>query len=103
MVWQRPRARGTKSGLPIGRPPTYTKEQLHQAEEILDASPGMSLSELGRHVGMDRKTLRRKLKEKINYSVLFILHLWMKETLKKCYLIKPKLLERLMYCFIIRF
>jgi len=56
------RAKGTKSGLPIGKPPSYTQEQLRQARALFEASPGISLAEISRVVGMDRKTLRRRLK-----------------------------------------
>lgn len=56
------RIRGTKSGKAIGRPPTYSIEQLEQANQLLRNNPHISLSELSRRVGMDRKTLKRKLR-----------------------------------------
>lgn len=56
---------GTKSGRPIGRPPTYTPEQWEKAQEILAERPEISLSELSRLTDMDRHTLRRKIELEI--------------------------------------
>lgn len=57
----RAKLHGTKSGRPIGRPPTYTPEQWEKAQEILAERPEISLSELSRLTDMDRHTLRRKI------------------------------------------
>jgi DNA invertase Pin-like site-specific DNA recombinase len=51
--------KGTKSGKPIGREPSFTKEQLTLAESIRGANPEISWSELSRAAQIDRRTLRR--------------------------------------------
>lgn len=58
------RIRGTKSGLPIGKPPKYSKGQLKRAFALYDSDPGIPLAELSRQTGINRKTLRRKLQER---------------------------------------
>lgn len=55
------RVKGTKSGLPIGRAPTYTKSQLDDARRLKAQEPGISWSELERRSGICRRTLKREL------------------------------------------
>lgn len=55
------RVKGTKSGLPIGRAPTYTKGQLEGARRLKAQEPGISWSELERRSGICRRTLKREL------------------------------------------
>jgi DNA invertase Pin-like site-specific DNA recombinase len=55
------RLKGTKSGRPIGRAPTYEPDDLREAKRLIREDPAISWSELSRRTGMDRKTLRRKL------------------------------------------
>lgn len=56
---------GTKSGRPIGRPPTYSPIQWERAKKILRERPDISLSALSREVKMDRHTLRRKIRAEL--------------------------------------
>ena len=46
---------------PRGRPPSYTPDQWGHAQALLASRPDISLSELSRLSGMDRRTLRRKI------------------------------------------
>jgi DNA invertase Pin-like site-specific DNA recombinase len=53
--------RGTRSGRPIGRPPSFSPKQWERAKAILQAEPEISYSELSRRTGMERRTLQRKV------------------------------------------
>lgn len=53
--------RGTRSGRPIGRPPSFSPKQWERAKAILQAEPEISYSELARRTGMERRTLQRKV------------------------------------------
>jgi DNA invertase Pin-like site-specific DNA recombinase len=55
------RLKGTKSGRPIGRAPTFKPDDLREAKRLIREDPTISWSELSCCTGMDRKTLRRKL------------------------------------------
>lgn len=47
---------------PRGRPPSYTPDQLRQAEMIISHQPDISMSELSRRTGISRRTLTRKFR-----------------------------------------
>lgn len=57
------RLKGTKSGKPIGREPSFSKEQMALAERIRNTEEGISWSELSRRTQIDRRTLRRYFDE----------------------------------------
>jgi len=52
---------GTKSGLPIGRPPRNVPRK--RITELLEASPGISQRRMARELGIPRSTLQKHLKE----------------------------------------
>lgn len=58
---EKAKVRGTKSGRPIGRAPTFTDEQMSKAIHIKHSNPSIDWSELSKITGIDRRTLRRKI------------------------------------------